>query len=212
MAFGSKTAAAAPPEDAPDEPNLLYLPGHFAGRTQALLSGLATELTLRPDSLVIAGSRILTKRLHDFRADPGLSYHYSGSTHDELPWTPTLAMIREEIQHVLGVPFNACLCNQYQDGQVGMGWHADKEHELGDAPNIASVSLGATRLFRFRKRAPWREAKEYKTWNYDLADGDLLLMRGNTQRYFEHELAVRPKVSQPRLNLTFRFVLGSRVS
>jgi alkylated DNA repair dioxygenase AlkB len=209
MAFGSNIVASTPPEAPLDAPDVVYLPGHFSQDT-LLLPALLSELDLRPDELVIAGKTVLTKRLHDFRADPGKSYHYSGATHQELPWTPTLAIIRENIQKHLGIELNACLCNYYEDGSVGMGWHADKEHELGHAPNIASVSFGATRLFRFRRRSPWREPKSYQTWDYQLGDGDLLLMRGSTQRYFEHELAARAKVSEPRLNLTFRMVLGQR--
>lgn len=138
-----------------------------------------------------------------------MSYHYSGGDHVDLPWTPALAQTKAWVEAKLGQRFNACLCNYYGSGKVGMGWHADKEAELGSEPNIASLSLGATRLFRFRRRAPWRtDAKE--VWNFELAAGDLLLMRGNTQQYFEHELPARAGVEGPRLNLTFRMVLGQR--
>ncbi|KAL3142716.1 hypothetical protein ABBQ38_003017 [Trebouxia sp. C0009 RCD-2024] len=42
------------------------------------------------------------------------------------------------------------LCNIYQDGQEGVGPHADRLTMLGPRPIIASVSLGATRTFRLR--------------------------------------------------------------
>lgn len=206
MGFASATAASSDPGSPLAEPDIVYLPRFLAGRSAASLSALVSELSLRPDALVIAGSPILTRRLHDFRSDPGASYHYSGAEHRGLPWTPLLSWIRTEIQGVFGSPFNSCLCNYYPDGKVAMGWHADNERELGPSPNIASASFGSTRLFRFRKRAFWREAKGYQTWDYGLADGDLLLMRGRTQLYFEHELPARPKVDSPRLNLTFRLL------
>jgi alkylated DNA repair dioxygenase AlkB len=212
MAFGSKAnAGSAPPEQPPAGPDLIHIPA-FLGplEARAAMANLLAELDLRPDALTIAGQAVSTKRLHDFRADPGKSYHYSGGLHGDLPWTPTLLSLREAIQDRLALSFNSCLCNFYADGAVGMGWHADKEMELGSEPNVASLSLGATRLFRFRRRAPWREAKGYEKWEFHLAAGDLLLMRGSTQLYFEHELAKQAKVVDPRLNLTFRQVLGSR--
>ena len=53
----------------------------------------------------------------------------------------------------LGLPtlgYNAVLCNLYRDGHDSIGLHADAEPEMG--PVIASVSLGAERLFRFKRR------------------------------------------------------------
>lgn len=211
MAFGSKLASADIPAEKPlDSPDVQFLPGHFGVEADALLAALLSELELRPDELVIGGQAISTRRLHDFRADPGKSYHYSGGLHAERPWTPALLGVKERVEAATGARFNACLCNYYQDGKVGMGWHADKEMELGERPVIASVSFGAERLFRFRRRLPWREPKAYEKWNFPLRHGDLLTMRGATQRYFEHELAPQAKVAEPRLNLTFRLVLGQR--
>lgn len=211
MAFGSKLATVnLVPESPPAHPQVTHFPGLFADRADALLAGLLNELELRPDELVIRGTPIKTKRLHDFRADPGMTYHYSGGHHADRPWTPILAQLKGEVERATGARFNACLCNYYQDGSVGMGWHADKEMELGCQPTIASLSFGAQRLFRFRRRTPWRETGRYEKWNYPLCHGDALLMQGDTQRFFEHELAPSTKIRDPRLNLTFRLVLGTR--
>ncbi|DBB16361.1 TPA: hypothetical protein ACH3X3_014656 [Trebouxia sp. C0006] len=46
------------------------------------------------------------------------------------------------------------LCNMYQDGQEGVGPHADRLTMLGPRPIIASLSLGATRIFRIRCMTP----------------------------------------------------------
>ena len=212
MAFGSSRAGSAPFEKAPAFPDVVWIRNALdRQRADDLMARLLDELELRADLLTIAGAPVATKRLHDFRADPGMSYHYSGGDHAALPWTPALSEAKAWVEASLGLRFNACLCNYYADGKVGMGWHADKEAELGADPNIASLSLGASRLFRFRRRSPWRDAPDGKEiWDYELAPGDLLLMRGNTQQYFEHELPPRAAVKSPRLNLTFRLVLGQR--
>ena len=210
MAFASKTASAAPPPPTPpSQPDIDLIPG-FLPQDEAmdLFQALLDELDFQPDRLVIAGESIETKRLVDFRADPGNSYRYSGSDHEQRPWTPRLALVKDMVEARLRTSFNSCLCNYYVDGAAGMGWHSDREAELGDEPLIASLSLGAERLFRFRRRPPWREAHGYRTWDFQLASGDLLLMRGSTQEHFEHELPVRRKIKDPRINLTFRTILA----
>jgi alkylated DNA repair dioxygenase AlkB len=37
-----------------------------------------------------------------------------------------------------------------------------------------------------------------------LPHGSLLIMAGDTQRNFKHEVSKEPDVTQPRINLTFR--------
>ncbi|DBA81837.1 hypothetical protein WJX77_008979 [Trebouxia sp. C0004] len=50
------------------------------------------------------------------------------------------------------------LCNMYQDGQEGVGPHADRLTTLGPRPIIASLSLGATRIFRIKCMTPQADA------------------------------------------------------
>jgi alkylated DNA repair dioxygenase AlkB len=83
-----------------------------------------------------------------------------------------------------------------------MGWHADDEPELGNQPVIASLSLGAERDFVMRCRDDEIVNKQY----IKLQHGSLLLMAGDTQRYWQHSLPKRRKISEPRINLTFRLI------
>jgi alkylated DNA repair dioxygenase AlkB len=82
-----------------------------------------------------------------------------------------------------------------------MGWHADDEPELGPAPAIASLSLGATRRFRLRHRR-----RRELACALDLAHGDLLLMSGGTQHAWQHALAKTARLVGERINLTLRWV------
>ena len=84
-----------------------------------------------------------------------------------------------------------------------MGWHADDEAELGPAPCIASVSLGANRRFRFRPK-PHHDAESY---GLDLPDGSVLIMRGETQANWQHAIPKTARPVGPRINLTFRRIL-----
>ena len=210
MAFSGKITKSShhihtPTESLPTAPDVVFIKSFISQEDSTLrLNALRQELNLRPDELFIGGQLVRTKRLFDYRADAGIHYQYSGSLHEAAPWTPELKTIKEAVVKHLKLEFNACLCNFYENGNIGMSWHSDNESELGADPAIASISLGAKRVFRFRRRLPWREKGSCEKWTYELESGDLLLMKGQTQQFFEHELAPSSKITEPRLNLTFR--------
>jgi alkylated DNA repair dioxygenase AlkB len=65
-------------------------------------------------------------------------------------------------------------------------------------PVIASLSLGATRTLRLRDKGGAVAFSER------LPSGSLLIMAGQTQKNFRHEVPKEPRVTQARINLTFR--------
>jgi len=83
-----------------------------------------------------------------------------------------------------------------------MGWHSDDETELGDRPVIASLSLGAMRRFRLRHR----RRNKLDPVVIDLECGSLLIMQGDTQRFWKHQVPKTKRVVEPRINLTFRSI------
>jgi len=143
-------------------------------------------------------------RLSRWIGDADAAYRYSGIVREPAAWPPVLAQLRARLGNALHVHFNSVLANLYRDGRDAMGWHADDEAELGPAPVIASLSLGATRRFVLKHRdgAP-RLA-------LDLPAGSLLLMRGDTQAHYRHALPRTARPVGPRINLTFRQVRRSR--
>ncbi len=167
---------------------------------------LARELPLRADTFTLFGRTVPVPRLIAWHGDPGCRYRYSGQTYEPAPWTPTLARLRDVLTARTHVAFNGVLANYYRDGRDSMGWHADDERELGPAADdvaVASLSLGAPRRFALRHRKT-RERREFA-----LGDGNLLVMRGTTQRHWQHALPKTRKELEPRLNLTFRVVAPS---
>jgi alkylated DNA repair dioxygenase AlkB len=131
-----------------------------------------------------------------------MSYRYSGTEFEPRAWPGILLTIRARLADELGLDFNSVLANRYRDGRDAMGWHSDDERELGSAPTIASLSLGATRRFVLKHRLhPERKLA------LDLPRGSLLVMSGATQRHYRHAL---PRTARPvgeRINLTFRRIL-----
>ena len=94
------------------------------------------------------------------------------------------------------------MLNWYRNGQDSMGWHADNEKELGDYPAIVSINIGAARKFVLRKNTNHKEKIEFI-----LQHGDLLLMHGDTQNHWQHQVPKQKKVTQGRINLTFRKII-----
>jgi alkylated DNA repair dioxygenase AlkB len=113
---------------------------------------------------------------------------------------PVILELKTRIEAVCDAPFNSVLLNLYRDGADSMGWHSDDEPELGERPVIASLSLGATRRFRLRHR----RRKELEPVAIDLENGSLLIMEGDTQRFWKHQVPKTRRAAEPRVNLTFR--------
>lgn len=150
------------------------------------------------DELVMFGKRVVTSRKVAWFGDPGLSYTYSGSTKRPLGWIPPLTELRELVERLSGSIFNSCLLNLYHRGSEGMGWHSDDESSIVADSCIASLSFGAQRRFSFRHK------RTKERVDVMLEHGSLLLMEGETQRHWQHCLPKSAKVSEPRINLTFR--------
>jgi len=119
-----------------------------------------------------------------------------------LPWTPELLQLKEKVEAATGIAFNAVLLNLYRNGSDSVAWHSDKEHKIGKNPNIASVTFGQTRPFRFRHK----NDKTIQQLEIPLHHGTLLLMSGTTNTYWEHHIPKSARPMLPRINLTFRQV------
>lgn len=161
---------------------------------------LSSELLWQQEEIVIFGKPVKVPRLVCWYGDPNAVYRYSGVEHRPLPWHRQLLLIKQRIESFCGVQFNSVLANLYRDGNDSMGWHADKEKELGRNPFIASLSLGGGRLFKLRHN------KTKQALDLRLQHGDLLLMGGALQHYWRHCVPKTGKQSTPRINLTFRRV------
>ncbi|MEO7757571.1 MAG: alpha-ketoglutarate-dependent dioxygenase AlkB [Dokdonella sp.] len=167
----------------------------------ALLEALDAEIPWQQHRLNLFGREVAAPRLSCWMGDPAATYTYSRTRFDPLPWTPTVALLRDDLAARFGLRFNSVLANRYRDGRDSMGWHSDDEPELGSQPQIASLSFGAERTFRLRKRIT-REA----VLSIPLAHGSLLLMAGDSQALYQHALPTRAAVTSPRINLTFRWI------
>ena len=141
-------------------------------------------------------------RLQAWHADDGINYKYSGKKLQRHDWNNTLLEIKKIIESITSFKFNSVLANLYRDGNDSMGLHSDDEKELGKNPVIASLSLGESRDIYFKHK------KNKSSLVISQTSGQLLVMRGRTQAYWKHEIKKEKKVLLPRVNLTFRNIIG----
>jgi alkylated DNA repair dioxygenase AlkB len=128
------------------------------------------------------------------------AYSYSGIVHQPTPFPAIIQRLRNRAETLSGSSFNAVLVNLYRHGRDSVGWHSDHEVGLGDCPTIASLSLGGTRRFQFRHR------KTKETITLELKAGHWLMMVGQTQRFWLHQVPKTATAVSPRVNLTFRYM------
>lgn len=184
----------------------LYLFDNFYGQLEAehIFNRLLENLPWHSEEIVVVGKRVQVPRLICWYGDPGAVYQYSSVQHEPLAWTPELLLIKEKIQACTGHIFNSVLANLYRNGQDSMGWHADKEKELGMNPVIASLSLGEQRLFKLQHN------KTKQILDIQLQQGNLVLMAGPLQHHWRHSLPKTKQFKKPRINLTFRKIQAAQ--
>lgn len=172
------------------------------------LDNILNDIEFKSETYVFNNETIQSKRKISYHSE--LPYSYSNQSYSGKAWTPALLVLKEKIEALTGDTYNAVLINYYEDGGAGMGWHSDKEKELGKNPIIASLSLGETRRFAFRHRKDVVNLKNPKKLvEYTLNSGDLFIMQGTTQEFFEHSLIADKSKTGKRLNFTFRKIVNS---
>jgi len=172
-----------------------------------LYDTLLNELPWQSDIVTLFGKTHITTRQIVWMGNENANYQYSGHVRQTVPWSDAVFHVKQKIEQALAeigiiVDFNTCLLNYYPTGADGMGYHADDEKELGHQPVIASLSLGATRKFVFKHK------KNQDKVELHLESGQLVVMHGDTQRFWKHTITKTKQVAMGRISLTFRRILN----
>jgi alkylated DNA repair dioxygenase AlkB len=169
------------------------------GDSSVIFKDLILETPWQEDDIKVYGKLYKQPRLTAFFSENEKSYGYSNIKMKPLEFTSILNSLKQKVERATNTKFTSCLLNLYRNGHDSNGWHADDEKELGTNPVIASISLGAERVFHLKH-------KKIKTLKHKLTlkNGSMLLMKGTTQHHWLHQI---PKTKKPigmRVNLTFR--------
>ena len=179
-----------------------YIPAFYNFyESRKLFDAIYNHTNWVEEDIRVYGKVYKQPRLTAFYANNNKAYGYSNISMSPQPFNPTLNAIKSKIEKATQLTFSSCLLNLYRDGQDSNGWHSDDEKELGENPVIASVSLGAERLFHLKH-------KKVKTLKHKLIlnNGSLLVMKGETQHHWLHQIPKTKKIIDKRINLTFRLI------
>lgn len=167
-------------------------------KSEQFLKNLMMDSIWKHDEIILFGKKIYTKRKVAFEGNEGISYKYSNQKKIANPWTKTVLEIKNILESEFQMKFNGCLLNLYNNGNENMGWHSDNEPDLDADGFIASLSFGAERIFQFKHK------KNNNQLEIKLRNGSLLIMNMETQKKWLHQLKKESKISEKRINLTFR--------
>lgn len=183
--------------------SIRYIPDFFTPEEASqLYTQLKEECAWRSDRIQVFGKWYDQPRLTALYGEEGRSYTYSGIAMHPLPFTPLIQSIKAKAEACSKAHFSSCLLNYYRNGGDSNGWHADDEPELGINPVIASISLGSPRYFHLRPKKATRD-----TYKLLLRPGSLLVMEGETQHHWQHQIPKSKHITEGRINLTFRNIL-----
>ena len=182
--------------------DIWYYPHFFPfDKARHYFHTLKQTVPWQQDNITVFGKTFAQPRLTSLFGNNGKTYSYSNITMSPNAFEGELLDIKRKVDKEVGEEFTTCLLNLYRDGKDSNGWHADNEKELGPNPIIASISLGQERYFHLRH-------KNEKNLKHKilLEQGSLLLMRGETQQNWQHQIPKTSRKIGGRINLTFRII------
>ncbi|SMG52251.1 alpha-ketoglutarate-dependent dioxygenase AlkB family protein [Arenibacter troitsensis] len=182
--------------------DIVYYP-NFLGAKEAdhYFKSINATTPWQQDDITVFGKTYPQPRLTALFGENSNPYSYSNITMHPHAFTAELLELRNKLQMEIGVHFTSCLLNLYRNGKDSNGWHADDEKALGKNPIIASISLGQERYFHLKHKLK-KDLKQKLL----LEHGSLLLMKGETQHCWYHQIPKTSKTIQERINITFRVI------
>lgn len=186
----------------PFDGEVYAIPNFFSQEeSNELFNKLLNTIEWNQDSMNFYGKTVNLPRLTAWYGDMSKDYSYSGIEQKTKSWTTELLFIKQRVEQHSKVKFTSVLLNLYRDGSDSVSWHRDNEKVLRIDPIIASVSLGAMRTFKFRHVDNHAMVK-----SIELHNGTYVLMKGETQQKWEHQIPKTKSISSPRISLTFRIL------
>ncbi len=133
-------------------------------------------------------------------ASYGVAYNYSQMSYPYQEFLPELENLIPEIEKLVGFAPNNCLLNYYLNGESRMGFHSDQTDILAPGTGVVIISLGTSRILRFRNIAD-----KTVRHDYELPSGSLIYMTNEVQDLWQHAIP-KSDTSAGRISLTFRHI------
>lgn len=128
----------------------------------------------------------------------GQAYNYSQIVYSYQPFIKEIEEVINQIEKTLHFKPNNCLINYYLDGKSRMGFHSDQTDILVENTGVGIVSIGETRILRFRNIENKEVIKDFK-----LPSGSIIYMTNEVQDEWQHAIPISDTENE-RMSLTFR--------
>ena len=139
-------------------------------------------------------------------------YSYGNVKHEACPIPQSgnyLISILEHVHSILpNFEFNSVLVTKYNNGSDFLKFHSDNESEIVPDSNILTISLGATRVCKFRKLPLSIPNPEHSLF---VRHGDAVIMSRKSQDLFQHSI-ISDDCQFPRVSITLRLLRPTQQS
>lgn len=131
----------------------------------------------------------------------GKPYNYSGKEYDFNKFPDYIERISNSIKSSFNYNPNNCLLNYYDNFDSFMGYHSDETNKLKINTGVTIISLGSTRVIKFKNK------KNNQEFEFSLKSGSLLYMGNSVQNDWLHSILKLNNNSNERISLSFREVI-----
>lgn len=128
----------------------------------------------------------------------GTPYNYSNISYEVSSFPDYISEIAKKIETVVGYRPNNCLINYYYENNSKMGFHSDQIDILESDTGIIVISLGSSRIIRFKNK------NGHNSFDIIMDAGSLLYMTQDTQRKWLHSILPSNDNNTERISITFR--------
>jgi alkylated DNA repair dioxygenase AlkB len=156
------------------------------------------KLVQRP-VITLFGKNVEQPRNIGFFSNESIGYKYSHKVMLSQQLSEPLSELLNLINEMTDSNFNGILVNEYPDGTYKIGAHSDDEGGLSRNGLVVCVSFGASRKLRFKDKATKATVMDVQTRN-----NEILIMGGDFQKNYTHEIPQEKKVKESRISYTFR--------
>ena len=130
-------------------------------------------------------------------------YHYTGMKHDARPISDNcvLSEISNQVHKLFpNFEYNSILVTRYSKSFIQCPPHSDDEADIADDSLIMTLSFGAVRSMRVRRKM------EFGNDEFELTPGDIVLMSKGSQSEYDHAIPPAGHAIGARISLTFRLI------
>lgn len=122
-----------------------------------------------------------------------VNYNDITTERETVQFPDLIKFVKDLVEKQTNNIYTVCIVQRYPNGNVGIGYHRDKEMLPGTT--IAGISIGETRRLNVKRG--------FNLYHMDLINGSLYVLNPPTNDYYVHSI-LKDSTKNVRYSLTFR--------